>query len=267
MLQALRIRDFRLLWGGSLVSSLGSWLLILAIPAHVFLATGSLRDTGLTLAARVPAPADPRPGRRRVHRPVGQAPPDDRDQPVLRRRGSRNAARHAAGTVLGTVCRADRRERRRRAVLACWQARTPAIVGHRTLLSSANSLNSFSDGAIRLIGGPLGGILLTAYGIRWLICADALSYLLSAAAMFMTSRTDSERARTDRPRSATWPATSSTGAASCAASPSPGPCFPSWSSTWRPTPRSAPSSSLWGSSGWAAPNTPDSCCPASARAS
>ena len=52
MLQALRIRDFRLLWGGSLVSALGSWLLILAIPAHIFLATGSLRDTGLTLAAQ-----------------------------------------------------------------------------------------------------------------------------------------------------------------------------------------------------------------------
>jgi hypothetical protein len=45
MLQALRIRDFRLLWGGGLISSLGSWLLILAIPAHIFLVTGSLRDT------------------------------------------------------------------------------------------------------------------------------------------------------------------------------------------------------------------------------
>src|ERR1035438_6860545 len=51
MLQALQIRDFRLLWAGSLVSALGSWLLILAIPAHIFLVTGSLRATGLTLAA------------------------------------------------------------------------------------------------------------------------------------------------------------------------------------------------------------------------
>ena len=51
MWQALRIRDFRLIWAGRLVSSLGSWLLVIAIPAHVFLATGSLRDTGLTLAA------------------------------------------------------------------------------------------------------------------------------------------------------------------------------------------------------------------------
>ena len=63
MLHALRIRDFRLLWGGGLISSLGSWLLVLAVPAHILAATGSLRDTGLALAARVPAAAGPRPGR------------------------------------------------------------------------------------------------------------------------------------------------------------------------------------------------------------
>jgi MFS family permease len=51
VLQALRIRDFRLLWAGGLVSSLGSWLLTLAIPTHIFLVTGSLRATGLTVAA------------------------------------------------------------------------------------------------------------------------------------------------------------------------------------------------------------------------
>ena len=51
MLQALRIRDFRLLWAGGLISSLGSWLLTIAIPAHIFLVTGSLRATGLTVAA------------------------------------------------------------------------------------------------------------------------------------------------------------------------------------------------------------------------
>src|SRR5580704_16630763 len=51
MLQALRIRDFRLLWGGGLVSAFGSWLLTIAVPAHIFLVTGSLRATGLTVAA------------------------------------------------------------------------------------------------------------------------------------------------------------------------------------------------------------------------
>jgi len=73
------------------------------------------------------------------------------------------------------------------------RARTPTIVGTGTLLSSANSLNAVTGGAMQLIGGPLGGILLTLSGINWLICADALSYLLSAGTMFMTSRTDRER--------------------------------------------------------------------------
>jgi hypothetical protein len=68
------------------------------------------------------------------------------------------------------------------------QARIPAIVGTGPLLSSANSLTSASSGIVRLIGGPLGGVLLAVSGIRWLICADAFSYLLAAAAMFMTSR-------------------------------------------------------------------------------
>jgi len=49
--RALRIPDFRLLWAGGLISSLGSWLLVLAVPAHILAVTGSLRDTGLTLAA------------------------------------------------------------------------------------------------------------------------------------------------------------------------------------------------------------------------
>ena len=79
------------------------------------------------------------------------------------------------------------------------QARTPAIVGTGPLLTSANALNSVSSGTVRLIGGPLGGILLTVCGIKWLIGADALSYLLSAAAMFMTSRTRSQQTYRNAP--------------------------------------------------------------------
>ncbi|GLI02904.1 MFS transporter [Phytohabitans aurantiacus] len=51
MIEALRLRDFRLLWLARLVSLLGSWLLIVAVPAYVFALTGSLVATGLTLAA------------------------------------------------------------------------------------------------------------------------------------------------------------------------------------------------------------------------
>jgi MFS family permease len=194
MLQALRIRDFRLLWGGGLVSALGSWLLVLAIPAHVFLVTGSLRDTGLTLAAEyLPL---------LVLGPVAGVFTDRWDRRRLMIATNLFRAGAVAAMLLGTspgrywVLYVALIAENSGFVLftPAVQARIPAIVGTGPMLSSANSLNSFSSGAVRLIGGPLGGILLTVYGVKWLICADALSYLLSATAIFMTSRPDSEHA-------------------------------------------------------------------------
>ena len=193
MLQALRIRDFRLLWGSGLISSLGSWLLILAIPAHIFLVTGSLRDTGLTLAADyLPL---------LLLGPVAGVFTDRWDRRRLMIATDLFRASAVAVMLLGIA--PGRYWVLYVAMIAessgymlftpALQARTPAVVGTGTLLSSANSLNAVTDGTARLIGGPLGGILLTAYGIRWLICADALSYLLSAAALFSTSRPDRER--------------------------------------------------------------------------
>ncbi len=194
MLQALRIRDFRLLWGGGLVSSLGSWLMVLAIPAHVFLVTGSLRATGLTLAADyLPL---------LVLGPVAGVFTDRWDRRRLMIAADLFRAGAVAGMLLGTS--PGRYWVLYFALIAessgtvlfipALQARTPAIVGTGTLLSSANSLSAVSDGAVRLIGGPLGGILLTVYGIKWLICADVVSYLLSAVAMLMTSRPNGELA-------------------------------------------------------------------------
>jgi len=189
VLQALRIPDFRLLWGGSLISSFGSWLLVLAIPAHILMVTGSLRDTGLTLAAEyLPL---------LVLGPVAGVFADRWDRRRMMITTNLFCAAAVAAMLLGTspgrywVLYAALVAENSGAVLyaPAVLARTPAIVGTGPLLSSANALNSVSSGTVRLIGGPLGGILLTIYSIRWLICADALSYLLSAAAMFMTSRT------------------------------------------------------------------------------
>ena len=45
------MRNFRFLWSGRAVSMLGSWLLVMAVPAHVYALTGSVFATGLTLAA------------------------------------------------------------------------------------------------------------------------------------------------------------------------------------------------------------------------
>jgi MFS family permease len=186
--QALRIPDFRLLWAGGLISSLGSWLLVLAIPAHILAATGSLRDTGLALAAQYLPQL--------VLGPVAGAVADRWDRRRLMIAANLLCAGAVAVMLLGiapgrywvlyaaliaencgTVLYAP--------ALLAW---TPAVVGTGPLLSSANSLAAASSGVVRLIGGPLGGILLAVCGIRWLICADAVSYLLSAVAMAGTSR-------------------------------------------------------------------------------
>lgn len=192
MLQALRIRDFRLLWGGGLISALGSWLLMLAIPTHIFLVTRSLRATGLTVAAEyLPL---------LVLGPVAGVFADRWDRRRLMIATNLFCAAAVAVMLLGTspgpywVLYVALIAENGGIVLytPAWQARTPAIVGTGSLLNSANSLNSASSGTVRLIGGPLGGILLTVCGVKWLICADTLSYLLSAAAMSMTSRQDSQ---------------------------------------------------------------------------
>jgi MFS family permease len=194
MFQALRIPDFRLLWASSLINSFGSWLLVLAIPAHILMTTRSLRDTGLTLAAQyLPL---------LLLGPVAGVFADRWDRRRLMIATNLFCAGAVAVMLLGTS--AGRYWVLYAALIAenggtvlyapAVQARTPAIVGTGPLLSSANALTSFTSGTVRLIGGPLGGILLAVCGIKWLICADALSYLLSAAAMFRTSGSDGEHA-------------------------------------------------------------------------
>jgi predicted MFS family arabinose efflux permease len=184
--QALRIRDFRLLWGGGLISSLGSWLLVLAVPAHILAATGSLRDTGLALAAQYLPQL--------VLGPVAGAVADGWDRRRLMIGANLFCAGAVAVMLLGTspgrywVIYAALIAENAGTVLyvPALQARTPAIVGTGSLLGSANALTSAASGIVRLIGGPLGGVLLGACGIRWLICADVVSYLIGAAAVFMT---------------------------------------------------------------------------------
>ena len=198
MLQALRIRDFRLLWAGGLVSALGSWLLTLAIPTHIFLVTGSLRATGLTVAAEyLPL---------LLLGPVAGVFADRWDRRRLMIGTNLFCAAAVAVMLLGTapgrywVLYAALVAENAGVVLCApaWQARTPAIVGTGSLLSSANALNSVSSGTVRLIGGPLGGILLAALRRQLADRASTPSATCCPPrAMFMTAR---DRAASPRPR-------------------------------------------------------------------
>ena len=182
MFQALRIRDFRWLWVGGSISSLGSWLLVLAVPAHLFIVTGSLAKTGLSLAAGYLPQL--------LLGPVAGALADRWDRRRLMITASLGQAAAVATMLLALspgrywILYAALAAESSGAVLfaPALQARTPAMVGTGTMLTSANSLNALRDGVVRLVGGPLGGILLAALGIRALICADVVSYLVGAGA-------------------------------------------------------------------------------------
>jgi len=189
MFQALRIRDFRLMWAGGLVSAFGSWLLTLAIPTHIFLVTGSLRATGLASAAEyLPF---------LLLGPVAGVFADRRDRRRLMIGTNLFCAGAVAMMLLGLapgrygVLYAALVAENAGLVLCgpAWQARTPEVVGTGSLLSSANALNAASSGVVRLAGGPLGGILLVLCGARWLVVIDVASYLLSALALALTART------------------------------------------------------------------------------
>jgi MFS family permease len=186
--QALQVRDFRLLWVAGMVSSIGSWLLVLAVPAHVFLVTGSLRATGLILAAEyLPL---------LILSPVAGVLADrwDRRRVMIVTDLFRMVA--VASMLLGVpaarywVCYlAVFAESSGTALFQpALRARVPDMVGTGSRLASANTLTAVGAGVVRLAGGPLGGILLAVIGFRALICADAASYLVSAVALGFTAQ-------------------------------------------------------------------------------
>lgn len=182
-MSAWGIRDFRLLWSGRAVSLLGSWLLVVAVPAHVHALTGSLLATGLTLAAEyLPA---------LLLGPVAGVLTDRWD----RRRVMITADLFRAGAVafmlLGTPAAIYA------AVIAesvgavlfrpAAQAHVPAVVGVGKALTSANSWNAGVDGVVRLVAPPLGAALFAWAGFPALVLVDVASYLVSALAIGLTA--------------------------------------------------------------------------------
>jgi len=187
------MRDFRFLWSGRAISLFGSWLLVVAVPAHVYALTGSMFATGLTLAAEYLPVA--------VLGPVAGVLADRWD----RRRGMiaadlfRVAA--VAAMLVGTpaaIYAAVVAESVGAVVFRpAAQALLPAVTGTGPELSSAGSWNAVTDGVVRLAGPPLGGILLGWPGFEAVVGLDVASYLVSAAAIACTRPRPVVRA--DRP--------------------------------------------------------------------
>ncbi|MGW4110502.1 MFS transporter [Actinosynnema sp. NPDC004786] len=188
MLSALRVGDFRLLWAARSISVFGPWLLVVAVPAHVFGLTGSVMAAGAALAAEfLPAV---------LFGPVAGVLADRWDRRRLMVAADVLRAVAVASLLLARdpgdlwlVYVALLVESAGTVVFRpAAQAHTPVVVGTGTALSGANALNSLTDGVARLVGAPLGGALLGLVGFQVLVLADVVSYLLSAVLVALTSQ-------------------------------------------------------------------------------
>ncbi|MEV0795217.1 MFS transporter [Kribbella sp. NPDC050459] len=192
------MRDFRRLWLSGAISGIGSWLLAVAIPFHVFALTGSAVATGLTLALEA-LPAlliGPWAG-------------------VLLERWNLARAMWIADLVsaaaVGLILTADHGriwpiylaillENTATTVFRpAARALLPAVVGTGKELATANAVNAATGSAIRLAAPPLGALLLAGPGIEFVLAVDIASYLLSAA-IIATVRTRRHSCTGEAPR-------------------------------------------------------------------
>ncbi|ONI67467.1 hypothetical protein BWI15_30550 [Kribbella sp. ALI-6-A] len=186
-------RDFRLVWFSGTVSGVGSWLLVVAIPFHVFQLTGSAAATGLTLALEALPTL--------LLGPWAGALLDRWD---LSR--AMWVADLVSAAAVGLILFADRPERLWMIYLAVLvensattvfrpasRALLPSVVGTGPELATANALRAFAGSVTRLGAPPLGALLLAGPGITFVLVVDIVSYLLSAATI-AAIRTRPERA-------------------------------------------------------------------------
>src|SRR4051812_22732344 len=176
---ALRQRDFRRLWLAGLISDGGDWLLLVSLPILVFQLTGSALQTSFAFLVEL-APAvllGPVAGyladrfdRRRllvviaVTQAVTLLPlllVDGRaDLPIL-------YAVIAVEAALLTL------------FIPAKNALLPTLLDGEDLLS-ANSLIGLNQNLGRLVGGPVGGLLLAVGGLPVIVLADLATFLVSA---------------------------------------------------------------------------------------
>jgi Na+/melibiose symporter-like transporter len=186
MLTTLRNRNFALVWCGGLVSLTGDWVLVAGLPLVVYQMTGSTLALGFTAMAGA-AP------RLLVGSIAG----------VFVDRWDRRWTMLVADLLLGltllpllTVSSADQlwlivlvlivESVIVQFYLPAEGALLPRLVGQDHLVS-ANALNGLTVNVARLIGPPLGAVLVAVSGLGGIVMVDALSFFAAAVLLLFMS--------------------------------------------------------------------------------
>ena len=180
MLSVLRQRDFALLWFAGLISLMGDWMLIIALPAVVYELTGSALATGgILIANRLPAFL------------VGSVAGVFVDR--WDRKRTMIVANLVRAPALLLLLLVDSAERIWIAYVVAVMlslgsqffrpaenALLPTLVGE-SLLIPANALNALNDNLSRLLGPAAGGLLVVWIGLGGVAVVDAVSFVIAAA--------------------------------------------------------------------------------------
>jgi Na+/melibiose symporter-like transporter len=169
---------FRSLWLAGLVSEAGDWLLFIALPIVVYRLTGSALGTSLAFLAQL--------GPAIVLSPLAGRLADrfDRRRVMLAVTGLQAVSLLALLPVAGRgglpiVYAVIVVQSALAAVFApAKNALLPMLVGPEQLVS-ANSLVALNEGIARLVGGPLGGLLLAAGDLRTIVIADSATFAIA----------------------------------------------------------------------------------------
>jgi MFS family permease len=192
----LRRRDFGLLWAGGLISETGDWFLLVGLPVWVFQTTGSSLVTATVfLVGLLPS---------LVVGPLAGVLVDRWD-----RRRTLVAVSLAQAAFLLPLLAVDGRDRLWVVYLVmaveaalgqlndpARNALVPSLVRGDDLVG-ANALIGLNSNLARLVGSPLGGVLVELAGLPGLVIGDALSFLLGATLIALVRSPSSPRRHPD----------------------------------------------------------------------
>lgn len=198
MFALLRRRNFALLWFGGLISLMGDWILAAALPFYVY------EQSRSTLATAVMAAASLAP--RLAFSSMAGVWVDRGD-----RRNILAVASLSQGIIVLPLLLVQSPADLWIVYLASFfqtaaavffypaeNALLPQLVEEQQLLP-ANSLNALNNHLARLIGPPIGGLLLTQLGLSGVVLCDSVTFLVAGAMVLMIQKPAGPRLPETRP--------------------------------------------------------------------